>query len=61
MTYEEYYKAMDKLLKVQELFSKIAFDTKGQRQERAKEGVRAIIEARSVLNDLYGGIFDDED
>lgn len=61
MTYEEYEKALNKLLEVQALFRRVAFDTKGQRSERAVEGKRIITEARSVLNDLYGGVFDDED
>lgn len=61
MTYDEYEKALNKLLDVQSLFRRVAMETKGQKSDRAQEGYKIIYETRDILYDLYEGVFDDED
>ena len=60
MKYKEYDKMRDYALKLKEMLRQKAFETKGKRKERAAEGIKYTTEILDIINDLYGGVFEDE-
>lgn len=59
MTYKEYERALNAILKAKEIIRNEAFASKGEKKEDAAEAINLLLNTQDLLNNLYGG--DNED
>ena len=59
MTYKEYESALNAILKAKDIIRSEAFASKGQKKEDAAEAINLLLNAQDLLNNLYGGTYED--
>lgn len=59
MNYKEYENALNAILKAKEIIRTEAFASKGQKKEDAAEAIKLLLNTQELLNNLYGGTYDD--
>lgn len=59
MTYKEYETALNAILRAREIIRQEAFNSKGQKKEDAAEAIQLLLNTQNLLNNLYGGVYED--
>ena len=59
MTYKEYETALNAILKAKEIIRTEALTSKGEKKEDAAEAIDCLLDAQDLLNNLYGGAYED--
>lgn len=59
MTYKEYESALNALLKAKDIIRTEAFASKGKKKEDAAEAIQLLLNTQNLLNNLYGGVYED--
>lgn len=60
MNYKDYESALNAILKTRSIMRSEAFESKGQKKEEAITAINYLKETQNLLNNLYGGVYEDE-
>lgn len=60
MTYKEYESALNAIIKAKDIIRKEGYASTGKKEDDAAEALYLLANAQDLLNNLYGGVYDED-